>query len=361
MFPARNFGIVTFTLLTLLFNVTSLAENPVSLSFKRVPGPTRGNSCLEPGPPGSWFSQYSTLPTVLFDGKTYRMWFTGCQTTEDKSFPYNTIERIGYATSRDGLHWQVETDGKPVLDLGPPGSPDAKGLCHPYVLHVDGKYMMWYSAIDGSTGPNTHVRVERVALATSDDGIHWQKYRGAKPVMDVGPPGTLDAIQVDAVSILQIDDRFVMWYAGYAREGHNGHSLGIANSPDGIHWTKGHRDNRGEPLAGLVGKEQLGPSVFFDGENYLMLYSTHWKGGWALFLATSPDGVHWRGGSGDQPILTEAPAGNFDTAGRGRNYACHPSQWIRLGDRFRIWYCAEDGSPPHSMCTGLMEASYTGL
>jgi hypothetical protein len=355
MFLLRTTGIVKFALLTALFNNSSSAEDLGSLTFERVPGPTHGNSCLEPGPSGSWYSQYVSAPTVLYDGETYRMWFVGSQTTEDNSFPYKTIERIGLATSRDGLHWQVAAAGKPVLDLGPPGSPDAKGLCHPYVMHVDGKYMMWYAAIDGSTGPNTHVRIERVALATSDDGIHWEKYRGAEPVMDIGLPGSLDAIQADGMSILRIDDQFVMWYAGYAGVDHGAHRLGIATSPDGMHWTKGYRSNRGQPLAGLAGKQQLGPSVYFDGENYLMLYNTHWQGGWATFLATSRDGVHWGGGSGDQRILPESPAGNFDTAGRGRNYSGSPSRLIPVGDRFRVWYGAEDGSPPHSVCIGLME------
>ena len=355
MFTPRTTSAAILALLLLGGSHTSLAGDLDSLSFQRVPGPAHGNSCLAPGPAGSWYSQYVSSPTVLFDGETYRMWFVGSQSTDDASFPYKTIERIGLATSRDGLHWQLAGGGEPVLDLGPPNSSDAKGLCHPFVMRVDDKFMMWYAAIDGSTAPNTHVRIERVALAASDDGIHWEKFRGARPVMDVGPPGSMDAIQVDGMSILKVDNQFVMWYGAYAGADHGAHQLGIATSPDGIHWTKGYRGNQGQPLAGLAGEQQLGPSVYSDGEQYLMLYNAHWQGGWATFSATSGDGLQWGGGSGDQPILLEAPAGNFDTAGRGRNYSVHPSQVIPVGNRFRVWYGGEDGSPPHSMCIGLME------
>ena len=217
-------------------------------------------------------------------------------------------------------------------------------------------YRMYYTALQYEMTETTLDQPSGViCYAESDDGIHWEKYRGAEPVMDIGLPGSLDAIQADGMSILRIDDQFVMWYAGYAGVDHGAHRLGIATSPDGMHWTKGYRSNRGQPLAGLAGKQQLGPSVYFDGENYLMLYNTHWQGGWATFLATSRDGVHWGGGSGDQRILPESPAGNFDTAGRGRNYSGSPSRLIPVGDRFRVWYGAEDGSPPHSVCIGLME------
>jgi len=45
--------------------------------------------------------------------------------------PYGFYERIGLGTSSDGITRQIANDGKAVLDLGPPGSPDAKGLAHP--------------------------------------------------------------------------------------------------------------------------------------------------------------------------------------------------------------------------------------
>jgi len=54
------------------------------------------NPVLDLGAPGEWddFSVY--LPTVLYDGITYEMWYSGRNTT-------SSYFRIGYATSPDGI------------------------------------------------------------------------------------------------------------------------------------------------------------------------------------------------------------------------------------------------------------------
>ena len=327
------------------------------ISFQRVAGGASQGACLEVGPNGSWFSGTVGLPTVHFDGKIYRMWFVGDEPTKDPKAPYGIYQRVGLATSRDGLQWTVANEGQPVLDLGFSGVADAKGLSHPYVLKVEAEFWMWYGAIDGTLASDLglspgNVRVERICLATSSDGIHWKRANGGQPVLDIGPKDAIDSIQATGMHILKIGDEFKMWYGAY---GSQQHTLALATSPDGIHWT---RHKKGEPITGLVGggQGQLGASVYFDGSRYFMLYGGDVGAQWRTYAAVSDDGFHFTRHNGDRPILEQAPAGNFDTAGRGRNHVTHPTQFIVTNDRIRLWYMGEDGSPPHYQRVGLMEA-----
>jgi len=297
------------------------------------------------------------MPTVHFDGKLYRMWFVGDEPTKDPGVPYGIYQRIGLAVSKDGLHWKVVNEGKPVLDLGPKGSADAKGLAHPYVLRVADRFWMWYGAIDGRRAGDlgltpAHVRVERICLATSSDGVHWRRENGGKPVLDIGPKGSIDSIQATGMHVLRINGQFVMWYGAYNGQ----HTLGVASSSDGIRWK---RLNDGKSLAGLVGgrQGQCGVSVYWDGRRYLMLYGADKGGQWKTYAAVSEDGIRFQRLHGDQPVLGPAPARNFDTAGIGRNHLVHPSQFVVTGKRVRVWYMGEDGSPPHHQRIGLMEAA----
>ena len=136
----------------------------------------------------SWNSRFVGSPTVVHDDGTYWMWFNGGEVTADTSYPYKIIERIGGATSRDGVNWKPLNGGKPALRLGPKGSADHRGMAHPYVLKVGDRFLMWYGAIDGRSGTDlgiapAHVRVEQICLASSRDGIHWKKENDGRPVI----------------------------------------------------------------------------------------------------------------------------------------------------------------------------------
>ena len=335
-----------------------MVEKLAGAKFERVAGPESSGSVLDVGGSGSWFESFVWAPTIDYDGQLYRMWFSGAAKTEDPDVPYGWYERLGLAISRDGLHWELGNDGQPVLDLGPPGSVDAKGLDHPYVLRVGEQFMMWYGGIDGKQavdhglGPG-HVRIERVCLATSHDGVHWTRANNGQPVLNIGTKESIDSIQASGMHVLRIDGQYVMWYGAYDGM----HRLGIATSPDGIHWTKG---NHGKPLTGLRGKQQLGPSVYYQAGRYFMLYNTDWRGGWSTYAATSDDGIHWTQLHDGQPVLGAPPAGNFDEAGRGSNFCVHPTKMLIQADKVRVWYGGEMSGGPGYQRIGLMEASLLG-
>ena len=341
-------------------------DDILKLNFERVAGPETGGAVVYPDHTSNWFDHSIGSPTVDFDGTTWRMWFVGMSRTQDPAIPYGFAEKIGLATSHDGVHWEIANGGRPVLDNGTQGTFDDSGLAHPFVLRVGQRFMLWYGGIDGRSGKDVgvgppHVRVEQIGLATSTDGVHWKRENNGAPVLKIGAPDSIDAVQATGCHIIRRGDEFVMWYGAY-----NGkHTIGLATSKDGIHWKK---QNDGRSLPGLYGPKQLGPSVHFDGNKYLMFYNTIRatdNGGtqWTLYSATSVDGIRWKPARNNKPLVGPAPPGNFGSADgkRGNNHAVHPTKLIVHGNRVRYWYGAEGNKPRPgrkyaASAVGLMQA-----
>jgi len=202
-------------------------EMVLNAQFNRVAGPETGDAALFPDTQSDWYDHSVSMPTVEFDGEMYRMWFVGHTMTSAPDIPYGSYEQIGLATSDDGMHWKIANQGRPVMKIGPSGTFDDAGLAHPFALRVGDQYMLWYGGIDGRAGEDVgvnppHVRVEQIGLATSPDGIHWTRANGGKPVLKIGPPGSIDSIQVTGCHVIRRDDEFVMWYGAYNGSHTNG-------------------------------------------------------------------------------------------------------------------------------------------
>ncbi|MGQ9610825.1 MAG: peptidoglycan-binding protein [bacterium] len=210
-----------------------------------------GNPVLDLGEPGSWDSEHVANPTVLYDGSIYKMWYTGC----------NKNMQIGYATSKDGIHWE-KYQGNPVIDLGAWLTCPQSDIWSPSVVFDGVEYKMWYTSFDD------HMRI---GYATSLDGIHWSKYTSA-PVLDLGISGTWDDRGVWAPCVIFHNSEYKMWYTGW-----NGDSvrIGFALSRDGINWVKRFPIPALE--TGTTGEWDYHyvstPAVIFDGTNYRMWYS----------------------------------------------------------------------------------------
>jgi hypothetical protein len=166
-------------------------------------------------------------PCVLFDGTTYRMWFSCREDTADKL-------EIGYAESLDGIHWTKHTawPGGPTVAVlsTTPGTFDAVDVTSPHVLFDAGIYKMWYQGTDAS-------RVERIGYATSADGVHWVKNGSA--VLEEGNTGDFDERGVRQPCVILEGSTYIMGYAGAGDD--RRHRLGLAVSSDGTTWTRyGH-------------------------------------------------------------------------------------------------------------------------
>lgn len=247
---------------------------------------------------GSADSFSAADPSVLKDGSTWKMWYTGDDSNK---------KRIAYATSQNGITWAkggkviapedagvsaniqfgafsptvwktssgfsmlltgrklvgggvfqtkimetTSTDGLvwsgPSPALNPSGTNknfDFSNLNSPDVLVDPGTsspYKLYYSGntIDPTTG-GFHTRI---GLATSTNGSSFNKFTGSQTggsVLDVGAAGTaFDARQASGVSVAEpggTGPKFVGFYWGM-RGSDFLPRLGEATSPDGSTWTK---------------------------------------------------------------------------------------------------------------------------
>ncbi len=212
------------------------------------------NPVLERGPSGAWDSRGIWHHYVLFDGTNFHLWYTAY---------FNGP--IGYAYSQDGISWRKHPSN-PVLEKGPPGSWDDTGMVQPVVIKDDSLYKMWYLGTDGSKG--------RVGYATSTDGANWTKYEG-NPVMDPGPAGSYESINVVPQTVYFDGTTYHMTYFGYP-----GLQIGYASSPDGINWTK----TANNPVFAAHNHD-----VVYDGSIYNLWY----EDGQPISYATSTDYINW--------------------------------------------------------------------
>jgi predicted GH43/DUF377 family glycosyl hydrolase len=102
---------------------------------------------------------------VSFGGQFWYWYETG---TKDRV-------RISLARSADARKWRSQA--APVLDVGPVGSWDERAVADPYVVRIEPFFYMYY------LGQDRAVR-QRIGVARSRDGIHWEKLR-ANPVVEM--------------------------------------------------------------------------------------------------------------------------------------------------------------------------------
>lgn len=319
------------------------------VSAERLIGQESGRAVLVPGPPGSFDSFSVGKPDVVFDGKIYRMWYTG---SPRPAIYTGEVAAIGLATSEDGIHWKRANDGKPVLEKGKPGAFDEARVEAGCALYDkdEGIWRMWYT---GLMKPGTQPRPSnwsaipagwecrlRIGLAVSKDGINWIRQNDGKPVVDLGPMGSTDDLQVMCPTVIKEKDGYRMWYATNAIS--IPHTTSMATSPDGIHWTK-HRD--GAPVEGL-GWYVTGPAVYKQADEYLMLSSPQdlEMNLWVVKAAVSRNGVNWNVLNNGKSV---GPAGD-DLQFKGKRVAeegstHHPSSAIRVGDDLLFWYTENAG------------------
>ncbi len=142
-----------------------------SFWIKQAGNPLPG---LEPGAPGGWDDSGMSPSTVLFDGSTYRMWYTAVKDNGAVG-----TWRIGTATSPDGLTWVRHPE--PVLEGSENWEDDF--VYSPEVVTYGAGYAMWYSGVNPVLGA-------AIGYAVSPDGLHWGKC-SSNPIMEPNCPENL--------------------------------------------------------------------------------------------------------------------------------------------------------------------------
>ncbi len=146
-----------------------------------------------------------------------------------------------------------------------------------FVQHLNGRFHMWYifgtgwKKRDNDTPPD---RIYKIAHATSDDGINWQ--RNSQPII----PDVLGVDECQALpTVIQIGNRYHMIFCfrecfDFRTGTGKGYRLGYASSDDLIHW---QRDDAQVPLPGEPGEwdseMQCYPHLFRSNEKVWLLYN----------------------------------------------------------------------------------------
>jgi hypothetical protein len=181
-----------------------------------------GNPVLTVGPAGAWDSGSVQEPWVIYDGSSYRMWYTGERYDSQGAV---VSVAIGYATSTDGLHW-AKFSGNPVLSPGASGTWDDQWVFRPTVIFTGSSYTMYYQ------GKSSQSDVFQIGRATSTNGTGWVKTAQPMVIQQSG----WNAYSTFIGGSYKLADQYVMLIYG-AGSSAEPNKIGFAKSPDGTTWT----------------------------------------------------------------------------------------------------------------------------
>jgi len=154
-----------------------------------------GNPVLTVGGSGAWDAQSVFAPYVIFDGKSFKMWYHGTG-----SF----VQAAGFAESADGINW-TKHPSNPVLPPIPTSTWESYTIGINTVVYAAGIYQMWYGGNDGS--------VTSYGYAISGDGVKWERF-GSNPIFKVGGGGAWDSVTLGGFCVLRENNAYKMWYSG---------------------------------------------------------------------------------------------------------------------------------------------------
>lgn len=140
----------------------AISEDGGETFTKLGTGPVLSSSLDEPFLVGDGF--------VLPEGDTLRMWYiygTQWKRFSPDAEPDRTY-KIGYASSKDGLHWAKE--GRQLIEDAV--SPD-ESQALPTVIFANGRYHMYFCFRQSFDFRKNPARGYRLGYAHSEDGRHW--------------------------------------------------------------------------------------------------------------------------------------------------------------------------------------------
>jgi len=281
-----------------------------------------GNPLVRNGPEPYDFYRVSPRAVLKMGPGDYRMWY--------EAVAGDWLTTVGYATSRDGLKWV-----KRGVVLSPSEPWEMEEICVNSVIFDGGIYKLWYHG-GGYVRGKRRLGHGRVGYATSKDGVTWTKYQG-NPVLDIGPANTFDSNQTADPRVFHLPDGYRMYYTGQEEEGRQ-LSLGMATSPDGVHWTK----YAGNPILDARAWGFWSGALFPENGIWHLWYgSINPDGGGRsnLRYKWSTDGITWKDGP-TNPVLLQNPDPKAPDYGLSGDSVCV----YRDGDTYRILYTGHNSN-----------------
>ena len=312
------------------------------------------NPVLRTGPPGAPDSRRAhAYGEVHYDGNHFRMWYSAWAREDTQALFAGTAgHHVGYAESRDGIHWTKPSLGQ--YEFG--GSTDNNIVDLGERDHGGHAYMPMVVLDHRESDPNRRYKMiveqrGRNLLLVSPDGIRWT------PVAPVAQKGWSDqrSLFYDTLE----DDPEKKWKV-YSHCGARA-PIGLRKicrdwSRDLIHWTSDPRNPVAHPRASQAVEYHM-ISVWIDSEIYLGLVD-----GWTKtqtqpqYLMASRDGVNFVHVFDGRPVIELGNPGTWD------------SGWISpvnvptmVGDEIWVYYSGSPNSIGPHMEDWITRPMQTGL
>lgn len=249
-------------------------------------------------------------------GSGYRLWYGGRWQTLDTNGqprPGWDGDHVLSASSPDGVRWYRRLDAPEMYqgqELGQTGWWTHNYL-QPQVVRVGGTYhMFWQAEINPGqvvdTGQIATAPADRIGLATSSDGRHWQRQTDRGVVVGIEDPGSAKLGDEEVLYVPNDPDHLPWWlYVFYIRNGAARGYLRLRSAdPTTFQWSAR------EPVTGF---SQLGNGCAYvdgapGGRLYLRItFAPTSNGRTAPALQFSRDGLLWGFGQPVAPKTTTLP------------------------------------------------------
>src|SRR6266545_3823339 len=211
-----------------VFGAIGYATSADGIAWVKSPGFGPPLAVLDHGPAGSADSFSAADPTVMKDGSTWKMWYSGDDSSK---------KRIAYATSVDGSTWAK--GGKVIAPEDPGASANiAFGAFAPTVWRTASGYSM---LLTGRKLVGGGVFQTKIMSSTSSDGLAWS---GPSPALNPSGSNTnFDYSNLNSPELLQdpgTASPFKLYYSGNTIDANgNFHTrIGLATSNDGNSFNK---------------------------------------------------------------------------------------------------------------------------
>ncbi len=216
--------------------------------------------------------------------------------------------------------WQKSAD-TPIF-IGSGNDWDSKGVLSPFVLFDDNVYKMWYGGFNGARW--------QIGYAVSSDGISWTSPFD-QPI--ISPNFSLNETDINDPYVIKDGSQYKMWYTSivpYSGSGNEVFRINYAHSTDGINWVKSAEPVMRAIPASWESEGTSKPSVFKEGNTYLMWYSARDRNGlWRIGKATSTNGTDWNRNQ-NNPILSSTESWEM-------SHIVSPNV-IKDGSQYKMWY-----------------------
>ncbi|MGE5113679.1 MAG: hypothetical protein ACM3JB_22680 [Acidobacteriaceae bacterium] len=226
------------------------------------------------------------------------------------------LENPSLLVSQDGNNWSV-----PPGLVNPIALPSANGHLGDGTIYFDNSsnelwaYYLEQIAMEGE-----------LFRKRSADGIHWTP---AEPLLNAPAYAFLSP------TVQRLGNEYMMWSVNSGTVGCTASSTSVElrTSPDGIHWSEPQTTGLVQPNYRIW---HINVKWIPATHEFLALYSAFQKtcANDSLFLARSPDGMHWK--TSAAPLLVPNP-GHWDGIAIYRATGFLDPRTLS----FRVWYSAE--------------------